>query len=258
MKCALIQYDIVFGDPKANFKKVHSLIDKAMADKPDVIILPELWTTAYDLERLDEIADPDAKETCDFISSLAKKYDVNIIAGSIAKKNADNVTNTQLIFNRQGDLVSDYDKVHLFRLMNEEKFLAAGRKEGHFNLDGTPCAGFICYDIRFTEWLRKHVVSGAKVLFVSAEWPNPRLDHWRTLLICRAIENQAYVVACNRTGKDPNNTFFGHSLIINPWGEIIAEGGEDEAIVTGDIDLDELDQIRTRIPVFEDRRPELY
>jgi omega-amidase len=116
----------------------------------------------------------------------------------------------------------------------------------------------ICYDIRFPEQARTLSLLGAKILFVAAEWPHPRLHHWRTLLMARAIENQMYVVACNRVGNTAIDSFFGHSMIIDPWGEIIAEGGEREEIVTARIDLTLVDHVRNRIPVFEDRRPELY
>jgi omega-amidase len=93
---------------------------------------------------------------------------------------------------------------------------------------------------------------------VPAEWPEPRLSHWRHLLISRAVENQCYVVACNRAGKDPKNTFAGHSMVVDPWGEVIAEAGEDEEILFADLDLSLVQKVRSTIPVFTDRRPELY
>ena len=112
--------------------------------------------------------------------------------------------------------------------------------------------------MRFPEWLRKLVVEGAQVLYVVAEWPLPRIEHWKNLLVTRAIENQAFVIACNRVGEDPANTFGGHSLIINPWGEILAEGGTEEGIVSADVDFSTINDIRKRIPIFDDRRPDLY
>jgi predicted amidohydrolase len=116
----------------------------------------------------------------------------------------------------------------------------------------------ICYDIRFPELARRLALGGAKLLLVPAEWPNPRLHHWRTLLTARAIENQMYVVACNRTGVSGSTSFFGHSMVIDPWGEIVAEADEQETILQATIDLALVDEVRTRIPVFEDRRPALY
>ena len=142
--------------------------------------------------------------------------------------------------------------------MNEEKHLVAGNHVGQFELEGVQAGMMICYDIRFPELTRKLALGGAKVLFIPAEWPHPRLHHWRTLLMARAIENQMYIVACNRVGVSEGTEFFGHSIIIDPWGEIIAEGSEDEMIITAELDLGLVDQVRQRIPVFEDRRPQLY
>lgn len=257
-KLAILQFDIAYGKPEENFRKVEAQIAKAVLKEPDIIVLPELWSTGYDLSRLDEIGDIDARKSTEFLSNLARKYKVNIVGGSIAKLNEDNVTNTMLVFDRKGELVHEYSKAHLFRLMNEEKYLVSGNEKSHFELEGLPCAGFICYDIRFPEWLRVHAVEGAQVLFVPAEWPAQRTDHWRAILISRAIENQCYVVACNRVGSDPENAFGGHSLIIDPWGTVIAEAGDDETILTGSIDEEEISSIRKRIPIFEDRRPEIY
>jgi predicted amidohydrolase len=96
------------------------------------------------------------------------------------------------------------------------------------------------------------------VLFIPAQWPNPRLHHWRTILQARAIENQMFVVACNRVGESDGTSFFGHSMIIDPWGEVIVEGDETEQILHATIDLDSVEQIRKKIPIFADRRPNLY
>ncbi len=258
IRFALLQMDIVFGEPDPNFKKAKQLIEKAMEKKPDVLVLPELWTTGYDLERLDQIADKDGLRTKAFFSELANHYSVNIIGGSVAIQKTDGVYNTLLAFNREGTCIKEYAKVHLFRLMREEQFLQPGKDESLFELEGLPASGMICYDIRFPEWLRVHALKGSGLFIVPAEWPTPRIDHWRTLLISRAIENQSFVVACNRVGRDPENAFGGHSLVISPWGEVLAEAAGDEEILISDIEPDTLADFRSRIPVFEDRRPKLY
>jgi predicted amidohydrolase len=142
--------------------------------------------------------------------------------------------------------------------MEEEKHLTAGNRLGLYAMDGQTTGSVICYDIRFPEWIRTYALQGMKVLFVPAQWPNPRLQHWRQLLIARAIENQMYVVACNRVGFGGGSEFFGHSLVIDPWGEVIAEGSEREEVVQAQIDLALVDEVRSRIPVFTDRRTSLY
>ncbi|GGE68856.1 carbon-nitrogen family hydrolase [Priestia taiwanensis] len=258
MKIALIQLDIAFGDVDANIARAEQFIQEAMKQKPDVLVLPELWTTGYDLTRLNILADEEGNDTKNLLSKWATTYNVHIVGGSIAKKNQDGVTNTLYTFAKDGTCAGEYSKAHLFQLMNEHLYLQAGDKQGLFQLDNVPCASVICYDIRFPEWIRTHTVNGATVLFVVAEWPLPRLAHWRTLLISRAIENQCYVVACNRAGSDPNNTFAGHSLIIDPWGEVVVEGDEQEGVLYGTLDFSKIDDVRKGIPVFSDRRSELY
>ncbi|WP_066317699.1 carbon-nitrogen family hydrolase [Bacillus sp. FJAT-29814] len=258
LKIACLQMDIAFGEPDKNYKKAEELIKKAAATNPDIIVLPELWTTGYNLSRLEEIADPAANQTIQFLQKAAKKYQIHFVGGSVANRNDSGVRNTLLIINREGELVCQYSKLHLFKLMDEHLYLEAGSDKGLFSLDNRPFAGVICYDIRFPEWIRAHTSTGAEVLFVVAEWPAQRLSHWRTLSIARAIENQCYVIACNRVGSDPNNQFAGHSMIIDPWGEIIAEAGETEEILSAEIDLDLVKNIRSQIPIFTDRKPEYY
>ncbi|WP_405106680.1 carbon-nitrogen family hydrolase [Paenibacillus sp. FSL K6-1217] len=259
MKIALIQFDIAFGKPEVNYAAAERKIREAAAGRPDCIILPELWTTGYDLTRLDEIADPGGAATSALIAGLAREYGVNIVAGSIAVRQENGgITNSMYVFDRSGACAGEYSKLHLFQLMEEHLYLEPGASKGLFTLDGILCAGLICYDIRFPEWVRAHMAEGAEILFISAEWPLPRLSHWRALLISRAIENQCFVVACNRVGDDPANTFGGHSLIIDPWGEIVCEASGCEEILCGEIDLARVREVRGQIPVFADRRPELY
>lgn len=255
---ACVQMDIAFGNRQKNYETVEKMIEQAIQSKPDVIVLPELWTTGYDLTRLAEIGDVEANDARQFLCSLAKKHQVHLVAGSVDKKTEEGIFNTMLIITKEGKCIKQYDKLHLFKLMDEHLYLQPGKENGLFTLDDISCAGFICYDIRFPEWLRAHTAKGAEIIFVSAEWPKPRLDHWRSLLISRAIENQAYVVAVNRSGSDLNNVFAGHSMIIDPWGAVISEAGEDIEILTGTLDLAKVSEVRGRIPVFSDRRPEFY
>lgn len=260
LQLALIQMHVDAGNPDANFVRLETKLNEAMNGlvKPDMIMLPEMWNTGYALEQINELADQDGERTKALLSAFSRNHKVQIFGGSIAEKRADGVYNTTYVFNEQGEIHAEYSKIHLFRLMDEEKHLKQGDKLGLLNVSGTDAGMMICYDIRFPELARKLAVNGAKLLFVPAQWPNPRLHHWRTLLMARAIENQMFVIACNRCGTSGTSTFFGHSLIIDPWGEIIAEAGEDEAIIRAEIDLTLVDAVRSKIPVFEDRRPQLY
>jgi omega-amidase len=257
---SLVQMDIQIGEPDHNFAKLEELLIQAISAtvKPDIILFPEMWNTGYALAEIHQLADVGGARTKAFISDFARKHQVNIIAGSIADKQGDQVLNTIYAFGRDGLTIGDYSKIHLFRLMDEEKYLGSGDKIGSMHIDGIPAGAMICYDIRFPELARKLALEGAQILFVPAEWPHPRLHHWRTLLMARAIENQMYVVSCNRVGKSGTAEFFGHSMIINPWGEVIAEGGESEEIIQATVELSEVERVRRTIPIFEDRRPHLY
>lgn len=255
---SLVQMDIAFGRPEENFKQVEEKIVAACKDHSDIIVLPELWSTGYDLTRLAQIADKQAQATISFLSKLASKYNVHIVGGSIANNKEKGIYNTLIVINKSGEVVHTYDKLHLFQLMDEHLYLKSGTSNGLFSLEDRHFASMICYDIRFPEWIRVHTTRGAQAIFVVAEWPEPRLAHWRSLLVARAIENQCYVIACNRVGKDPNNNFAGHSMIIDPWGEIIVEAGEKEEILTASINLDKVTEVRKTIPIFADRKPEYY
>lgn len=260
---AMLQMDVKIGEPEKNFKRLVEMLEEAVnvpeSQKPDVILAPEMWNTGYALEQIHELADTEGERTQQLISSFCRKHRIHVISGSIAYKTADHkVTNTILSFNRDGELTGQYSKLHLFRLMDEEKYLTAGSQLGQLQLDDVQAGMMICYDIRFPELSRKLALDGAKILFVPAEWPHPRLAHWRTLLQARAIENQMFIVACNRTGTSGSTSFFGHSMIVDPWGEILCEGQEEEGVLRASVDLALVDQVRNKIPVFEDRRPQFY
>jgi len=260
LKIALIQMDIELGDPDINYARAAKKIAEAAKgeEKPDVIVLPEMWNTGYSMSNIAQVADRSGSRTQLVIGELARRYGVHIIAGSVADSDGEHVRNTIYAFDRSGQMHASYSKIHLFRLMDEEKYLTAGKKRGELQLDGHAAGMMICYDIRFPELARKLALSGAKILFVPAEWPHPRLHHWRSLLIARAIENQMYVCGINRVGRDAANVFCGHSMIVDPWGEVIAETDETETIISAAVDLAKPDEVRGRIPVFMDRRPELY
>jgi predicted amidohydrolase len=250
--------DIAFGEPNKNFEMIEKQVTLAANEKVDVVVLPEMWNTGYALDYLDRIADVEGHKTKETLSLLAQKFQVNIVGGSVATKKTGKFFNTMYSFNRKGKLVAEYDKAHLFKLMNEHIYLEAGQSLNMFELDGTICGGVICYDLRFPEWIRMHTINGAKVLFIPAQWPKQRIDHWRVLLQARAIENQCYIVAVNRVGNDPNNEYNGHSMVIGPWGELLLNNHTNEGIFTVTLSLEELERVRKSIPVYEDRRTDLY
>jgi predicted amidohydrolase len=183
---------------------------------------------------------------------------VAFAGGSVLAAETGNIFNRAQVIDAAGRYVSSYDKVHLFRLMEEDKYLAPGTSASLFELGAMTCASVICYDIRFCELPRKLAVQGAELLFVSAEWPSPRVEHWRTLLRARAIENQLFVAACNRGGVTDGEVFAGNSMLVAPDGTVLAEAGTGEEIIWADFEPELVRQVRKQIPVFEDRAPELY
>jgi predicted amidohydrolase len=167
-------------------------------------------------------------------------------------------TNTSILFDPQGQQAGLYRKIHLFGVMNEDEHLAPGQHLTTVETSWGQSGLAICYDLRFAEMFRTYALNGVNMVYLPAEWPHPRLAHWQTLLRARAIENQMFMVGVNRVGHDGTYSFFGHSAIIDPWGNAVVEGGETEVLLTATIETDLVAEVRQKIPVFKDRRPELY
>ena len=255
MKISCLQMDMQLGCTEENFLHAEKLICDAMAAEPDVIVLPETWNTGFfPKENLKSLCDRDGQQVKARIGALAKKFRVNIVAGSVSNLRDGKVYNTCLVFDREGTCIATYDKTHLFTPMGEDRYYTPGDRLCRFTLDGVSCAVVICYDIRFPELARSLAVPGLDVLFVVSQWPKERISHLRSLTVARAIENQMFVVCCNSCSPP----FGGHSAILDPWGETIALTSENEQILTADADLTILENIRKSIHVFRDRRPELY
>lgn len=259
MRVSNIQMDMKFKDLDANYRKAEELIRDASKSSPDVICLPEAWSSGFfPKEDLRDYSDNNGERTKAFLGGLAKELNVNIVGGSVPNIKNDKIYNTSFIFNRDGECIGEYDKIHLFSYMNEDHYFQRGENLVTFELDGVKCGVIICYDIRFLELVRTLALQEISVLFVVAQWPVPRLNHWQVLNTARAIENQIYVVCNNSCGKADETVYAGHSAIIDPWGEVIAKGSSDEEIITKDIDLDVVEKIRNTINVYRDRRTNLY
>lgn len=259
MNIALIQMTVSAGDKQVNYDKVSHLIEQAVNCKqyPDVIVLPELWTTGYALPQLHALSSDEGLEEAEFLGKLAKKHGVWFAGGSVAARTVEGIFNRAQIINRQGELKAVYDKVHLVPMLDEHKYLIAGNSHCVYEIEGVNIGFAICYDIRFCEFLRKLALSGAQALIISAEWPMVRLSHWQTLLKARAIENQCFVLAANTvtTGDKP---FAGHSVAHGPDGSTLCQFELQEGVKVVHLDINSVEKIRSAVPVFKDRRPELY
>jgi predicted amidohydrolase len=258
MTISLAQTDIQLGDIAANLKHGQTLVKEAARRGSDLILFPELWTTGYDLARADELAEAIPHgPTSQRLATWAREHNI-WISGSLLLRGAGGVFNAAPLFGPQDQVLGPYCKIHRFGPMEEDRWLEAGEMPGLFDLPWGRTGMAICYDLRFPELFRAYALAGAHLILLPSEWPYPRLMHWRTLIRARAIENQCYLVAVNRVGSDRNNTFCGHSAIIDPRGEVVVEAGESEALLTTTIDLALVDDVRSRMPVLSDRRPVCY
>ena len=230
----------------------------ASPEPPDVITLPELWSTGYALDRAAALASPGGEREAVFLGGLAKNFHVAFAGGSVLALEGGHVFNRAQVIGKDGSLTAWYDKIHLFRPMGEHLWLEPGAQRTLFTLGGMRCACVICYDIRFPELVRRLALEGAEILFVSAEWPSPRIAQWEILLRARAVENQMFVVACNRCGTSGAESFGGDSLIIAPDGTVLARGGNREEALSARIDTAQATSLRRAFPVLDDRVPKAY
>lgn len=257
MRIAIIQMTIRAGDVATNRSHGLALLDKAAANA-DVVVLPEIWTTGYSLGKLAEMAEAEDGPTLSGVRQVASRRGVTVVAGSLPLRCDGRIYNKSVVIGPDGQTVAAYEKLHLFTMLGEERFFAAGQSRQVFDLYGLPAGLAICYDLRFPELFRALALDGAQVIFLPSEWPAARAEPWLTLTRARAIENQIYVCAANCVGEHHGNPFFGHSLLIGPGGEIVAAGGDEEAIIYGDIDPAEVAAARADMQVWPDRRPEAY
>ena len=263
MKVSAIQLPILLGNRLHNTTMMEHMVNEAVSRRPDVIVLPELWTTGFYPRPIQQFADLDGDSIVKTMSALAKRYMVNIVAGSVAVNRGGKIYNSSYVFNRSGHLVTTYDKVHLFSPSGEAGDFAAGNRAVTFVLDGVKCGLAICYDLRFPEFIRKLALDEISVLFIPAAWPIERIVHWDTLVRARAIENQMFVVAVNGISNPDDNDFHlgGSSAIIDPWGEILAQASTthlEGEIIQANLRIAMQHKIHETIDVFKDRRPEIY
>lgn len=258
LSISLGQMRIKLARVEDNLATAERMIGEAAAAKADLVVLPELWSSGYDLENAADYADELGAGMFAQLSETARA-NATAIFGSVLERRDGQIMNCAAYYDANGSLGAVYRKIHLFRLFDEHKWLGEGEAPATLAFPWGAAGLSICYDLRFPELFRRYAVAqGAKLMLLCAEWPLARVEHWRALLIARAIENQCFVVATNSCGDTGGTVFGGHSMIIDPWGKIIVEAGEDEGLLSAVIDLEEVDRVRRQIPVFEDRRPDAY
>jgi predicted amidohydrolase len=267
VRIALVQMNS--RDDKAeNLEQAERLVGQAAAWGSDLVVLPELWTYLGPRKRHSEVAEPIPGETSEFLARLAGRYRFWLVGGSYLERveGAERFHNTSVVFDPDGEIVARYRKLHMFdvevdgKLYEESATVAPGAGAVVTPLGGVPVGLSICYDLRFPELYRRLAAQGARLVTVPAAFTmETGKDHWEVLLRARAIENQVYVLAAAQCGTyPPGNACFGHSMIVDPWGVVVAQGGYREGVVVADVDLGHADRIRKSLPALAHRREELF
>lgn len=260
MKLQIFQFEVKPADVNANEQQIAHDFEKYVTEDTECVVLPEMWNNGYALDQLEILADQDLERSLPFISKLAQRYHVDVIAGSVSNKIEGKIYNTAFSVNKEGQLISKYNKVHLVPMLDEPTYLTGGQHvpEPFVLSHNTQVTQIICYDLRFPELLRYPARNDAQIAFYVAQWPSARAHHWRALLQARAIENDMFVVGANGCGYDGKTLYAGHSIVINPNGEIIGELDDQADVLTIDIDVKEVTKQRQSIPVFDNLKLDLY
>ena len=255
-------------DKSRNLKLAGTYIDNAVKDGADVVVLSEMFNCCGHTKIMVENAEEIPGDTINFLSDKARTHGIYIVCGSIFEKVEENkVHNTSVIVGRSGEILARYAKVHLFDVDIQDKIrykesenVVAGQGIVTANMGDVKAGLSICYDLRFCELYRSLALNGAKIIFIPSAFTSTTGEyHWEPLVIARAIENQVFVVAANQIGTSPNNiTCYGKSMIVDPWGRVLAKAKESESVITAEVDLNLLGEVRAEIPLFEHRRTDLY
>ncbi len=247
----LIQVDSVWEDRAANHAKARRLIAEAEPKAGGLIVLPETFSTGFSMN-LPVTAEPEDGATEQFLREMAAQYQCCVVGGVVTQTTEGRGMNQSLAVAPDGAVLARYTKNHPFSAIGEDKAHAAGTEVEVFAWQGLRIAPLICYDLRFPELARTAVKAGAEVLIYIAAWPVKRIQHWIMLLQARAIENQAYVVGVNRCGTDPQFTYTGRSLVVDPHGIVIADAAEREGSACARIEPAVVRGWREQFPALRD------
>jgi omega-amidase len=261
MKVAAAQISCSLGDPKANLLKVSDFSHRARDTGVELIVFPEMTDTGYSMSIIQDHASSWNNGFVPGLQEIAANLSIAIVCG-VSEKDGASVYNSLVFVDQQGQVAAKYRKTHLYAVapVEEQKCFASGDTFGSFGLGDLRFGFSICYDLRFPEMYRKLVVEEkVGALIVSSAWPFPRIEHFRTLVLARAIENQSYVIASNRVGKDEDLWFCGSSAIIDPRGVAIASASADrEELVEAEVSQELVLSVRSRVKSLAHRRPDLY
>lgn len=255
MQVATIQFEP--GDSVAKSRDIAAGHVRAAAAKgADLVVLPEIWNVGYfNFDRYEEDAEPIDGKSISLMCDLAVDLDIAIHGGSIVERDGDNLYNTSVFVDSDGEVRATYRKMHLFGYESaENSLLDSGDDVVTFDAEQGRIGLATCYDLRFPGLFRAMSDAGVDLLLVTSAWPLERLEHWMMLTRVRALEHQVFLVAANLVGKNNGTRLAGNSCVVNPWGTQIANAGECEQAVLAEVDLANLEYIRDSFPVLADRR----
>lgn len=250
----LVQLDCAWENKAANFERVSAMLDAEKPDAGSLIVLPEMFATGFSFNTA-ATKQGDSRESEVYLRNLALKHQCCLIGGVVTESAAGRCHNEAVAYDASGRELARYAKMQPFSLGGEGAVHDAGSSVSTFEWCGFKIAPFICYDLRFPELAREAVLRhGAEILIYIASWPAKRYQHWLTLLQARAIENLAYVIGVNRCGQDPQFSYPGRSVVVDPHGVIIADASAQERVVRVGIDPQTLRQWRAEFPALKDAR----
>jgi len=255
LRVSCVQFNIRLGEIEINLAKALDGLRQVAASGTRLAVLPEMWSSGYDYKNLQDLAERTPYVVAELLK-LTAEFEM-VVVGSLPERDGDTIYNTAYVLD-SGQQIATYRKLHLFSSMGEDRYLKAGDKTLVCQTSAGRIGVAICYDLRFPELFRKLALEGAEIICLPAEWPVPRDMHWRTLLRARAIENQLFIAATNCCGRQGKLDFFGMSLLISPRGEIFAEGGSVDTLISATFDPGELELFRSQIKCYTDRRAEVY
>lgn len=247
MKLSLIQTTLAWEDKAAGLARFERLMDQ-LPSGCDLAVLPEMFNTGFTMNT-SMLAETPEGETYEWMKRMASSFGF-AVCGSYIVKEGSSYFNRWLFISPEGEEYY-YNKRHLFAYSGEDKEFTAGNARLVFSYRGLRIMPSVCYDLRFPVWLRNQ--NDYDLMINSACWPAARTEIWNTLLRARAIENQAWVAGCNCTGTDGNGIkYTGNSLIAGPSGKILTSSGDEEAVITADLSMDELSDFRSKYPFLKD------
>lgn len=256
MRVGIAQYDIAWEDREANFLKVDRFLEEGRDRGVELMVLPELFALGFTMSSRKFSEDADGP-TSRFLSRSARSFGMHIIGGCVLH-GPDKPRNTALLFTPDGNLLARYDKIHPFSFGDEDLHYDPGDRPVVTGALGFGIHMTICYDLRFPELFRAGLDRGSDLIVVIANWPIERERHWRFLARTRAIDNLSFLVACNRTGSGGGLTYPGASLIVDPTGDVLADGAGEEKLCVADLDPALIDKTRRKFPFLRDRKHDLY